>query len=118
MDALHEPASEELPHWRGINHVALVTTDMDATVRFYHGVLGARLVAHLGTDSFRHYFFEIGPANTVAFFEYRDIELEPFSKPAGVPDRRAVQFDHISFNLADEEALLDLAGGSRRPAAR
>ena len=21
-------------HWRGINHLALVTTDMDATVRF------------------------------------------------------------------------------------
>ena len=108
MDAPHEPASAEVPHWRGINHLALVTTDMDATVRFYHGVLGARLVAHLGNESFRHYFFEIGPANTVAFFEYRDVELEPFSKPAGVPDRRAVQFDHISFNLADEEALLHL----------
>ena len=29
-------------HWRGINHLALVTTDMDATVRFYHEVLDAR----------------------------------------------------------------------------
>ncbi|MDA8047486.1 MAG: VOC family protein, partial [Actinomycetota bacterium] len=36
---------DEQPHWRGINHLALVTTDMDATVRFYHSVLGARLVA-------------------------------------------------------------------------
>ena len=27
-------------HWRGVHHLALVTTDMDATVRFYHGVLG------------------------------------------------------------------------------
>ena len=58
------------PHWRGINHLALVTDDMDATVRFYHGVLGARLVATIGTPDFRHYFFEIGDANTVAFFEY------------------------------------------------
>ena len=33
------------PRWRGINHLALITTDMDATVRFYHGTLGARLVA-------------------------------------------------------------------------
>lgn len=98
----------EQPRWRGINHLALVTTDMDATVRFYHGVLGARLVAHLGNDSFRHYFFEIGPENTVAFFEYRRAEVEPFAKPAGVPDRRAVQFDHVSFNLPDEEALLRL----------
>ena len=98
----------EQPHWRGINHLALITTDMDATVRFYHGVLGARLVAHLGTPSFRHYFFEIGPQNTIAFFEYADIELTPFAKPAGVPDPRAVQFDHVSFNLPDEQALLNL----------
>lgn len=97
------------PRWRGINHLALVTTDMDSTVRFWHGVLAARLVTTIGTETFRHYFFEFGPEQTVAFFEYRDAELEPFSKPAGVPDPRAVQFDHLSFNLADEQALEELA---------
>ena len=30
------------PFWRGINHLALITNDMDATTRFWHGVLGAR----------------------------------------------------------------------------
>ncbi len=97
------------PRWRGINHLALVTTDMDATVRFWHGVLGARLVHTIGTAGFRHYFFEVGPEQTVAFFEYRHVDLEPFSKPAGVPDQRAVQFDHLSFNLPDELALEELA---------
>ncbi len=100
--------SAEPPHWRGINHLALVTADMDATVRFYHQVLGARLVATIGTPMFKHYFFEFGPENTVAFFEYADAPIEPFAKPAGVPDPRAVQFDHLSFNLPDEEALLRL----------
>ncbi len=99
---------DEKPHWRGINHLALITADMDATVRFYHGVLGARLVAHLGNGAFRHYFFEFGPQCTIAFFEYRDFALAPFAKPAGVPDHRAVQFDHLSFNLPDEEALRSL----------
>ena len=37
----------EVPHWRGINHLALITADMDATVRFYAGVLGMRLAATL-----------------------------------------------------------------------
>jgi catechol 2,3-dioxygenase-like lactoylglutathione lyase family enzyme len=97
--------AEEAPRWRGINHLALVTTDMDATVRFYHGVLGARLIATIGTPGFRHYFFEFGPQNTVAFFEYAGVVLDTFAKPAGVPDQRAVQFDHLSFNLADEDAL-------------
>ncbi|HEX5266103.1 MAG TPA: VOC family protein [Acidimicrobiales bacterium] len=99
---------EERPFWRGINHLALVTPDMDATVRFYHGVLGARLVADLAGPGFRHYFFEFGPENTVAFFEYRKGSIEPFAVPAGMPDPRKVQFDHLSFNLADEDALLRL----------
>jgi catechol 2,3-dioxygenase-like lactoylglutathione lyase family enzyme len=91
-------------HWRGVNHLALVTPDMDATVRFYHGVLGMRLVSTLNAGPMRHYFFEIAPGNTVAFFEVRDAEA--FAKPAGIPEpRRAAQFDHLSFNLPDEEAL-------------
>ena len=100
--------SVETPRWRGINHLALVTTDMDATVRFYDGVLGARLIATIGTPDFRHYFFEFGQQNTVAFFEYAGSDVEPFAKPAGIPDPRAIQFDHISFNLPDEDALLSL----------
>lgn len=96
------------PAWSGINHLALVTTDMDATVRFYHGVLGAELVATIGTPDFRHYFFQFGPHCTVAFFEYANAELRPFAKQAGVPDPRAVQFDHLALNLPDEDALHDL----------
>ena len=96
------------PAWSGINHLALVTNDMDATVRFYHGVLGARLAASIGTDEFRHYFFEFGPHCTVAFFEYANAAIEPFAKPAGVPDPRASQFDHLALNLPDENALHEL----------
>jgi catechol 2,3-dioxygenase-like lactoylglutathione lyase family enzyme len=106
MTEVHD--TQEGPRWRGINHLALVTADMDATVRFYHGVLGARLVATIGTPQFRHYFFEFGPECTVAFFEYTGIPVESFAKPAGVPDSRAPQFDHLSFNLPDENALLAL----------
>lgn len=98
-------ADVEIPRWRGVNHLALITNDMDATVRFYDGVLGMRLVAHLGNESFRHYFFECGPQNTIAFFEYARHPVDAFAKPAGIPDPRAVQFDHLSFNVADERAL-------------
>src|SRR5690606_30977783 len=90
----------ERPRWRGVNHLALITGDMDATVRFYHGVLGARLVATIGTPHFRHYFFEIGPGHTVAFFEYAGHRPAAFAKPAGVPDPRAVQFDHLALDVA------------------
>lgn len=97
--------STDHPRWRGVNHLALVTADMDATVRFYHGVLDMPLVATIGTPDFRHYFFEIGEGNTIAFFEYAGSPPASFAKPAGVPDPRAIQFDHLSFDLPDEAAL-------------
>jgi catechol 2,3-dioxygenase-like lactoylglutathione lyase family enzyme len=80
--------TDDRPYWRGVHHLALVTRDMDATVRFYHGVLGARLVVTLGTPTFRHYFFQFDQGNTVAFFEYRNQPLETYAKPAGVPYHR------------------------------
>jgi catechol 2,3-dioxygenase-like lactoylglutathione lyase family enzyme len=101
-------SADDTVYWRGVNHLALITPDMDATVRFWHGVLGARLVASIGTPAFRHYFFEVGDANTVAFFEYKGQHLDMYAKPAGVPYDKASQFDHLSLNLPDEEALLRL----------
>ena len=92
-------------NWRGVHHLALVTADMDATVRFWHGVLGARLVSTIATPAFRHYFFEVAPGNAVAFFEYHHVALDSFAKPAGMPYPPASQFDHLSLALADEEAL-------------
>lgn len=94
------------PYWRGMNHLALVTPDMDATVRFYHGVLGMRLVATVMAGPMRHYFFQIGPEETVAFFEWKGAPT--YRKAAGVPVPGAVQLDHISFNMPDEDSLLRL----------
>jgi catechol 2,3-dioxygenase-like lactoylglutathione lyase family enzyme len=94
------------PRWAGVNHLALVTPDMDATVRFYVGVLGMPLVATLMAGTMRHYFFEIAPHNTVAFFEV--VGATTFIKGAGTPGPYPEQFDHLSFNVADEAALVAL----------
>lgn len=94
------------PSWRGVNHLALVTPDMDATTRFYAGVLGMPLVMTLMAGPMRHYFFEMAPGNTVAFFEVSGAET--FPKGAGSPAPFPVQMDHLSFNVADEDALHQL----------
>ncbi len=93
----------EPPAWRGINHLALVTPDMDATVRFYAGVLGMPLTATLMAGPMRHYFFEMHDGNTIAFFEVKGAET--FAKAAGAPTDRTIQLDHLSFNVPDEHAL-------------
>lgn len=97
------------PPWRGISHLALVTPDMDTTVRFYTGVLGMPLVMTLMAGPMRHYFFEMSPHNTVAFFEVEGAET--FEKGAGSSGPYPVQLDHISF---DVPALEDLEALQRR----
>jgi len=100
--------SDKPVQWSGLNHLALITNDMDLTTRFWHGVIGTPLVATIGNQAFRHYFFDVGNDATVAFFAYQGCSVKQFAKPSGVPDERAIQFDHVSLNVPDEEALLAL----------
>ena len=99
--------------FRGINHLALVTNDMEKTVRFYRDVLDMPLVAAIGNAPggypYRHYFFETGANNTIAFFEWPGL-VEEFHKPAGQPASGRIQFDHVSFDVESEEALMELQG--------
>jgi catechol 2,3-dioxygenase-like lactoylglutathione lyase family enzyme len=96
--------------FRGVNHLVMVTNDMDKTVRFYRDVLGMPLVAAIGNTPnlpYRHYFFDAGPNSTIAFFEWPGM-VEEFHKPAGQPATGRIQFDHVSFDVESEEALLEL----------
>jgi catechol 2,3-dioxygenase-like lactoylglutathione lyase family enzyme len=74
------PALASVP-MRGIDHLALVTEDLPATMDFYTRVLGMQLV-HVRRvpyerdrgqppyENLRHYFFNMGGDQLLAFFEY------------------------------------------------
>ena len=99
----------EGPRWRGINHLALVTNDMDATVRFYHGVLGARLVADHRHARLPPLLLRVRPGEHGGVLRVRRAPSSSRSPSRRAsPTRRPIQFDHLSFNLPDEEALLAL----------
>ncbi len=90
--------------YTGINHLAMVTGDMDATIRFWRDLLGMRLIAGLGRPGYRHYFFEITPHDMIAFFEWPGVE--PLrEKDHGVPVKGPFAFDHIAFEVAADEDL-------------
>ena len=91
----------------GINHLAMVTADMDATIRFWRDLLGMRLVAGLGQPGYRHYFFEITDHDMIAFFEWPDVEKLP-EKDHGAPVKGPIGFDHVSFEVAADEDLWEL----------
>ena len=93
--------------FKGINHLAMVTADMDATIRFWRDLLGMRLVAGLGRPGYRHYFFEITEHDMIAFFEWPDVEKMP-DKDHGAPVNGPVGFDHVSFEVAGDDDLWEL----------
>ena len=64
----------------GINHLALVSSDMKQTIDFYSGVLGMPLIKTLDLPygMGQHFFFDCGGGDCVAFFWFPDA-------PDGVP---------------------------------
>ena len=93
--------------YTGVNHLALVTGNMDKTIRFWRDLLGMRLVDGLGQPGFRHYFFQLSDHDLVAFFEWPGIQPMP-EKDHGQPVTGPFIFDHVSFGVDTEEALWEL----------
>ena len=96
--------------YRGISDVALVTNDMDKTVRFYRDVLGMRVAVtfagEIGGQRIRHYFFGLGPTSCLSFFEWPAVKM-PGRKDAGIPESGR-QFDHVSIGVDSETSLLEI----------
>ncbi len=87
----------------GINHLAFITHDLDATIRFYRDLLGMTLEAGVGHDGYRHYFFRAGEAQ-VAFFAYEG--AQPMrAKNHGSPSHEPLGFDHVSLTTNSREEL-------------
>lgn len=96
-----------MAHYTGINHLALVTGDMDTTIAFWRDLLGLPLVGGLGRPGYRHYFFALSEHDMIAFFEWPGARKLP-PKDHGVPVRGPVGFDHVSLAVATDEDLWEL----------
>lgn len=93
--------------FKGINHLAMVTGDMEATIRFWRDLLGMRLISGFGEGGFRHYFFEIDATNSLAFFEWegaQPVERKLHGRPISGP----IVFDHIAFGMDSAEEVWQL----------
>jgi catechol 2,3-dioxygenase-like lactoylglutathione lyase family enzyme len=97
---------------RGINHLALVCRDMQATVDFYSGVLGMPLIKtiELPFGQGQHFFFDIGNGDALAFFWFPDAPgpapgvAAPRTLPAGGDLVSAVgSMNHVAFDVPPEK---------------
>lgn len=98
--------------FRGINHLALVCSDMQRTVDFYSGTLGMPLVKTLDLPGNlgQHFFFDCGNGDTLAFFWLADAPdaVPGISAPAGLPDRDELvsavgSMNHVAFAVPPEK---------------
>ncbi|PSR68955.1 glyoxalase [Nocardia sp. MDA0666] len=96
---------------RGINHLALVCSDMRRTIEFYSGTLGMPLVKtiELPHNLGQHFFFDCGGGNTIAFFWLADApDATPgLAAPKGLPDEGELvsgvgSMNHVAFAVPPE----------------
>jgi len=97
------PAAKLTPNM--LNHVAWVTHDAEATVRFYTEIMGMEFVSTVIDDRvpstgdafpYFHIFFRMGDGSTMAFFEC------PGLPARGKPSHPAYEiFDHIALEASD-----------------
>lgn len=96
---------------RGIHHAALICSDLEQTIAFYQGLLEFPLVELTENRDYpgsSHFFFDLGNATLLGFFDFPGLGLPP-----GVESIGAVQHIAISVERPTWERLrakLDAAG--------
>lgn len=102
-----QPSVNHNSSLRGIDHLAFVTDDLPLTMDFYTRVLQMQLV-HVRRvpfeqdrgqppyDNLRHYFFDMGHDQLLAFFEYpKNLEKQDRDRPGGM--------QHVAFHVTPEK---------------
>lgn len=81
-DAADRPVSTA----RGLHHTALISSDVERTVRFYQDVLGfplTELIENRDYEGSSHFFFDIGNGNLLAFFDFPGLDVGPYAEVLG-----------------------------------
>src|SRR3569833_1089374 len=70
----------------GLHHTALISSDVERTVRFYQDVLGfplTELIENRDYPGSSHFFFDIGNGNLLAFFDFPGLDGGPYAEVRG-----------------------------------
>jgi catechol 2,3-dioxygenase-like lactoylglutathione lyase family enzyme len=117
---LHPAGDRAASSARGVHHVALVSSDVERTVRFYQELLEFPL-----TDMFEnrdyggstHFFFDIGNGNALAFFDLPGLDLGPYAEVLGGLHHLAIsvepaRWQRLKAKLGDAGVAYAHIGGS------
>jgi catechol 2,3-dioxygenase-like lactoylglutathione lyase family enzyme len=71
---------------RGIHHTALLSSDVERTIRFYAGVLEfplTEIIENRDYEGSNHFFFDVGNGNLLAFFDFPGLDIGPYAEVLG-----------------------------------
>jgi catechol 2,3-dioxygenase-like lactoylglutathione lyase family enzyme len=96
-DAYLKPSGERPTSTaRGLHHTALISSDVERTVRFYQDVLGfplTELIENRDYPGSSHFFFDIGNGNLLAFFDFPGLDVGPYAEVLGGLHHMAISVD-------------------------
>jgi catechol 2,3-dioxygenase-like lactoylglutathione lyase family enzyme len=81
-DKADRPASAA----QGVHHVALLSSDVERTIRFYQDLLEfplTEIFENRDYEGSNHFFFDIGHGNLLAFFDFPGLDLGPYAEVLG-----------------------------------
>ena len=84
---------------RGLHHTALISSDVERTVRFYQDVLEfplTELIENRDYAGSSHFFFDIGNGNLLAFFDFPGLDVGPYAEVLG-------GLHHIAISVEPEQ---------------
>jgi glyoxylase I family protein len=99
VDKRDRPASTA----RGIHHAAFVCRDVEETIRFYQGLLGFPLVELVENRDYvgsSHFFFDLGNANLLGFFDFPGHDHQPYLETIGALQHLAISVTSEQFEIA------------------
>ncbi|GAB2628746.1 VOC family protein [Nocardioides ginkgobilobae] len=83
---LRPPGERPASTARGLHHTALISSDVEQTIRFYQDVLGfplTELIENRDYPGSSHFFFDIGNGNLLAFFDFPGLDIGPYAEVLG-----------------------------------
>ena len=111
------PPGERAPSSaRGLHHLALLSSDVEATIAFYQDLLEFPLTELFENRDYQgstHFFFDIGHGNLLAFFDFPGLDLGKYAEVLG-------GLHHIAISVAPDRwehlrTKLDAAGVPSMP---
>ena len=93
---LHPIGERPASSARGLHHTALISSDVERTVRFFQDVLEfplTELIENRDYPGSSHFFFDIGNGNLLAYFDFPGLDVGPYAEVLGGLHHMAISVD-------------------------